>query len=656
MNLIPMVVEQSNKGERSYDIYSRLLKDRIVFLGGEVDDDSANLIVAQLLFLEADDPDKDISLYINSPGGSVTAGMAIYDTMQYIKCDVSTICIGMAASMGAFLLAAGAKGKRRALPNSEIMIHQPLGGARGQATDVAIQAEQLVKIKKKLNGILSARTGQPIEKVQADTERDNYMDAEAALAYGVKVTGATVHRVNEIPDGAVLSLGVGGVPYTVAKMLAESDKKDLGCHTGTISDAFLELYKAGKLTNAHKELDTGLSAWNLAMGSQELYDWLDAEPQLFHPGDLDYIHSVERISKFSNVISINGGVQLDLMGQENAESTGTRQLSGVGGQMDFLEGAYRSKGGKGFICINSSRVTKDGERKSNILATIPGGSTISAPRTMIQYVATEYGIASLSGKTLRERAEAMASIAHPDFREELMKYVSTAGVESVVDYNEADKTYMVGDKLLVDLLNENGSGGTPWFVNAEKGIVLPTFVVLWNGDQHAACTGIKLVYVIYEPGDGICRTATGQPRKDAIVLKPDEAGTIQSQPYIILDAEAAGVANENGTLQEWNDGSGTYAAGGTITLSGDEGSITLTAQWETIWSGTGTVADPYKISNAEKLAALIPQVNDNGFDYKGKHFALTGDIDLTGMSWTPIGIAENAFAGNLDGNHCTIRF
>ena len=185
MNLIPMVVEQSNKGERSYDIYSRLLKDRIVFLGGEVDDDSANLIVAQLLFLEADDPDKDISLYINSPGGSVTAGMAIYDTMQYIKCDVSTICIGMAASMGAFLLAAGAKGKRRALPNSEIMIHQPLGGARGQATDVAIQAEQLVKIKKKLNGILSARTGQPIEKVQTDTERDNYMDAGAALAYGL---------------------------------------------------------------------------------------------------------------------------------------------------------------------------------------------------------------------------------------------------------------------------------------------------------------------------------------------------------------------------------------------------------------------------------------------------------------------------------------
>jgi len=185
MNVIPMVVEQSNKGERSYDIYSRLLKDRIVFLGGEINDDTANLIVAQLLFLEADDPDKDISLYINSPGGSVTAGMAIYDTMQYIRCDVSTICIGMAASMGAFLLAAGAKGKRRALPNCEIMIHQPLGGARGQATDVAIQAEQLLKIKKKINEILSSRTGQPIDKVQADTERDNYMSAEAAKAYGI---------------------------------------------------------------------------------------------------------------------------------------------------------------------------------------------------------------------------------------------------------------------------------------------------------------------------------------------------------------------------------------------------------------------------------------------------------------------------------------
>ncbi|MDR0840732.1 MAG: ATP-dependent Clp endopeptidase proteolytic subunit ClpP [Christensenellaceae bacterium] len=183
--LIPMVVEQTNRGERSYDIYSRLLKDRIIFLGGEIDDDTANLIVAQMLFLEADDPDKDISLYINSPGGSVTAGMAIYDTMQYIKCDVGTICIGMAASMGAFLLSAGVKGKRRALPNCEVMIHQPLGGARGQATDVAIQAEQLLKIKKKMNAILAERTGQPLEKVALDTERDNYMDAEAAKAYGL---------------------------------------------------------------------------------------------------------------------------------------------------------------------------------------------------------------------------------------------------------------------------------------------------------------------------------------------------------------------------------------------------------------------------------------------------------------------------------------
>jgi len=185
MNLVPVVVEQTNRGERSYDIYSRLLKDRIVFLGGEVDDDGANLIVAQLLFLEADDPDKDINLYINSPGGSVTAGMAIYDTIQHIKCDVSTICIGMAASMGAFLLAAGAKGKRKALPNSEILIHQPLGGARGQASDVAIHAEQLLKTRKKLNEILSKRTGQPIERIAADTERDNYMTAEAAKEYGL---------------------------------------------------------------------------------------------------------------------------------------------------------------------------------------------------------------------------------------------------------------------------------------------------------------------------------------------------------------------------------------------------------------------------------------------------------------------------------------
>ena len=185
MGLIPMVIEQTNKGERSYDIYSRLLKDRIIFLGGEVTDDEANLIVAQMLFLEADDPDKDISLYINSPGGSITAGMAIYDTMQYIRCDVSTICIGMAASMGAFLLAAGAKGKRRALPNGEILIHQPLGGARGQATEVAIHAEQLIKTREKMNKILAERTGQTVDQIALDTERDHYMTAEEALKYGL---------------------------------------------------------------------------------------------------------------------------------------------------------------------------------------------------------------------------------------------------------------------------------------------------------------------------------------------------------------------------------------------------------------------------------------------------------------------------------------
>ena len=164
MNLIPMVVEQTNRGERSYDIYSRLLQDRIIFLGGEIDDDTANLVVAQMLFLEGDDPDKDIFLYINSPGGSVSAGLAIYDTMQYIKCEVSTICIGLAASMGAFLLAAGARGKRRALPNAEIMIHQPSGGAQGQATDISIHAEQILRIRERLNEILSARTGQPVGK------------------------------------------------------------------------------------------------------------------------------------------------------------------------------------------------------------------------------------------------------------------------------------------------------------------------------------------------------------------------------------------------------------------------------------------------------------------------------------------------------------
>lgn len=228
--------------------------------------------------------------------------------------------------------------------------------------------------------------------------------------------------VTEIPDGAVLSLGVGGVPFTVANMVAQSDLKDVGCHTGTISDAFLALYRAGKLTNARKEFDAGRSTWNLAMGSQEFYDWLDAEPELFHPGDLDYVHDPRRIAAMKNVISINGGVQLDLMGQENAESAGTRQLSGVGGQLDFLEGAFRSEGGKGFICINSSRMTKDGERKSNIVPYIPGEAVVSAPRAMIQYVATEYGVAKLSGLSLRERAEAMIAIAHPDFRAELARY------------------------------------------------------------------------------------------------------------------------------------------------------------------------------------------------------------------------------------------
>ena len=183
MSLVPIVVEQTNRGERSYDIYSRLLKDRIIFLSGEIDDVTANLVVAQMLFLEMEDPDKEINLYINSPGGSVTAGMAIYDTMQYLRCPVSTLCIGMAASMGAFLLTAGAKGMRRILPNAEVMIHQPLGGA--QATDIAIHAEYIMKIKKKLNTILAQRTGQPLEKVEADTERDHFLSAEEALAYGI---------------------------------------------------------------------------------------------------------------------------------------------------------------------------------------------------------------------------------------------------------------------------------------------------------------------------------------------------------------------------------------------------------------------------------------------------------------------------------------
>ena len=184
-SLVPYVVEQTSRGERSYDIYSRLLKERIIFLGEEVNDVSASVIVAQLLFLEAEDPGKDIQLYINSPGGSVTAGMAIYDTMNYIKCDVSTVCMGMAASMGAFLLAGGAKGKRYALPNAEVMIHQPSGGARGQATDIRIHAENILRTKAKLNQILAENTGKPVEEVERDTERDNFMSAEEAKAYGL---------------------------------------------------------------------------------------------------------------------------------------------------------------------------------------------------------------------------------------------------------------------------------------------------------------------------------------------------------------------------------------------------------------------------------------------------------------------------------------
>ena len=185
MSLVPDVIEQTSRGERSYDIYSRLLEDRIIFLGEEVTDVSASVIIAQLLFLEAEDPSKDIHLYINSPGGSVTAGMAIYDTMNYIKCDVSTICMGLAASMGAFLLAGGAKGKRLALPNSEIMIHQPSGGARGQASDIKIVADNIIKTRKRLNEMLAANTGKPLEDIERDTERDNFMTAEEAKDYGL---------------------------------------------------------------------------------------------------------------------------------------------------------------------------------------------------------------------------------------------------------------------------------------------------------------------------------------------------------------------------------------------------------------------------------------------------------------------------------------
>ena len=193
MSLVPYVIEQTSRGERNYDIYSRLLKDRIIFLGEEVNETTASLVVAQLLFLESEDPNKDIHLYINSPGGMVTAGLAIYDTMQYIKCDVSTICIGLAASMGAFLLSGGAKGKRYALPNAEIVIHQPSGGAKGQATEIQIAAENILKTKKRLNEILAANTGKPYETIAADTERDNYMSAQEAAEYGL-IDSVITHR------------------------------------------------------------------------------------------------------------------------------------------------------------------------------------------------------------------------------------------------------------------------------------------------------------------------------------------------------------------------------------------------------------------------------------------------------------------------------
>ena len=207
MSLVPYVIEQTSRGERSYDIYSRLLKDRIIFLGEEVNDVTASLVVAQLLFLESEDPGRDIQLYINSPGGSVTAGMAIYDTMQYVKCDVSTICIGMAASMGAFLLSGGTKGKRMALPHAEIMIHQPSGGAQGQATEINIVAEHILKTRKKLNTIMAQNTGQPLEVIERDTERDNYMSAEEAKAYGLSdsvITNRVYVTVRLLPGAGVL--------------------------------------------------------------------------------------------------------------------------------------------------------------------------------------------------------------------------------------------------------------------------------------------------------------------------------------------------------------------------------------------------------------------------------------------------------------------
>ena len=226
----------------------------------------------------------------------------------------------------------------------------------------------------------------------------------------------------EIPDGATLGLGVGGVPFTVANMIAESGLRDLGCHTGTISDAYMAMYEAGKLTGANKAFDRGLMTWNLAAGSAEFYEWLQDHAALCHPDCLDYVHDPARIGQLKNYVSINGGVALDLMGQENAETAGTRQLSGTGGQLDFLEGAFRSEGGRGYICMASARKAKDGSLVSNIVPFIPAGCTTSAPRAMIENVATEYGVAHLTGKTVRERAEEMIKVAHPQFRDELRAY------------------------------------------------------------------------------------------------------------------------------------------------------------------------------------------------------------------------------------------
>ena len=228
--------------------------------------------------------------------------------------------------------------------------------------------------------------------------------------------------LQEIPDGATLGLGVGGIPFTVANMIAESDLKDIGCHTGTISDAFMAMWKAGKLTGAAKAFDRGLMTWNLSAGSAEFFDWLAEHAELFHPDSLDYVHAPERMGQLKNYVSINGGVALDLMGQENAETAGTRQLSGTGGQLDFLEGAFRSEGGRGYICMASARKAKDGTLVSNIVPFIPEGCTTSAPRALIENVATEYGVAHLTGKTVRERAEEMIRVAHPDFRDGLRAY------------------------------------------------------------------------------------------------------------------------------------------------------------------------------------------------------------------------------------------